>query len=165
VVTENGKPAVDFDGTNDGFKVSYASTAVDAVSMFAVTAGATTGQIFGSQDLSTGVRVYAGASINRRWEVRGGGTNTYQYNGTNGQAQMTGLFIANSQKAYENGASKVTGTTAYTGYYLNDICIGQRSSNANYTDAKIQEFFFYGSDQTSNRTNIEDNINTFYSIY
>jgi hypothetical protein len=28
-----------------------------------------------------------------------------------------------------------------------------------------QEFIIWGSDQSSNRTNIEDNINTFYSIY
>ncbi len=32
-------------------------------------------------------------------------------------------------------------------------------------DGVIQEFILYASDQSSNRTNIEDNINTFYSIY
>ena len=29
----------------------------------------------------------------------------------------------------------------------------------------MQEMIIYPSDQSANRTNIEDNINTFYSIY
>jgi len=38
---------------------------------------------------------------------------------------------------------------------------------ANSSDARgyLQEVVFYLSNQSSNRTNIEDNINTFYSIY
>jgi hypothetical protein len=34
-----------------------------------------------------------------------------------------------------------------------------------FIDGTIQEFVLYTSDQSSNRTGIEDNINDFYSIY
>ena len=34
-----------------------------------------------------------------------------------------------------------------------------------YANCNVQEVMIYGSDQSSNRTNIEDNINTFYNIY
>ena len=38
--------------------------------------------------------------------------------------------------------------------------------NAGYNvKGYAQEAIIYDSDQTANRTNIEDNINTFYSIY
>ena len=38
-------------------------------------------------------------------------------------------------------------------------------SGDNYKMFNMQEIIFYESDQSSNRTGIEDNINTFYSIY
>jgi len=49
----------------------------------------------------------------------------------------------------------------------NEFRIGQ--GHANYTGAfwygAIQEFIIYTSDQSANRTNIETNINNYYSIY
>ena len=34
-----------------------------------------------------------------------------------------------------------------------------------HADGKMQEVIIYDSDQSSNRTGIESNINTYYSIY
>jgi hypothetical protein len=42
---------------------------------------------------------------------------------------------------------------------------GRSSSSVLFFQGKIQEVILYNSDQTSNKTGIESNINTFYSIY
>jgi len=46
-----------------------------------------------------------------------------------------------------------------------DFYIGMDIINAAWIDGKIQEIIIYGSNQSSNRTGIETNINDFYSIY
>jgi hypothetical protein len=67
-----------------------------------------------------------------------------------------------------NGASKTqattTSTTINTG--TGDSAIGGslHVGTARF-EGVIQELVFYSSDQTSNRTGIESNINTFYDIY
>jgi len=44
--------------------------------------------------------------------------------------------------------------------------IGTTQSNVSYSlNGILQEIIFYNSDQSSNRTGIETNINDFYSIY
>lgn len=48
----------------------------------------------------------------------------------------------------------------------NQTRIGMKNGGGDsYKMFNMQEIIFYESDQSSNRTNIEDNINTFYSIY
>ena len=50
--------------------------------------------------------------------------------------------------------------------YSQPITIGQRSqAAANFLNGKVQEVIVYASDQSANRTGIESNINTHYSIY
>ena len=51
-------------------------------------------------------------------------------------------------------------SSAWTG----DVVWGYYSS-ANIYDGNVQEIIFYNSDQSSNRTGIETNINSYYSIY
>jgi len=49
--------------------------------------------------------------------------------------------------------------------YSQPITIGQRSQNpANFLNGKVQEVIVYNSDQSANRTGIESNIMTHYSI-
>jgi len=45
------------------------------------------------------------------------------------------------------------------------LTIGGINSNLALWQGNIQEVIFYPSDQSSNRTGIETNINDFYSIY
>ena len=67
--------------------------------------------------------------------------NLYTYAGTNN-------FIASASIS----------TTSTNPVYLG-------TSVSNYGMLNMQEMIIYPSDQSANRTNIEDNINTFYSIY
>ena len=48
----------------------------------------------------------------------------------------------------------------------NDMCLGyQANVTANTNMMNYQELIIYSSDELSNRTGIETNINNFYSIY
>jgi hypothetical protein len=55
-----------------------------------------------------------------------------------------------------------SGLTSVTASYK---LLGATSVGNAFFGGAIQEVIVYPSDQSTNRTNIESNINTFYSIY
>jgi len=71
--------------------------------------------------------------------------------------------------AAKDGASESNlGTFApppYTSYAQANELGGRSLLSVLYFQGKIQEIILYNSDQTSNKTGLESNINTFYSIY
>jgi hypothetical protein len=83
-----------------------------------------------------------------------------------GQLLTTSRFGGGSADLYENGTSvasspTVTGSmsTASVGAFM-----AQRSDGALRMDGTIQELIHWGSDQTSNRTGVEINLNDYYQI-
>ena len=74
------------------------------------------------------------------------------------QMKSSKLFVA------KDGAAETdTGSFAAS---LNLKEIGGRSGGSNiYFQGKIQEVIIYNTDETANKSGIETNINTFYSIY
>jgi len=81
---------------------------------------------------------------------------------------ISSITTGTTPSMFSNGGSNLlTGTyNQGTGTY-NRISIGNltRSVATPYYDGNITELIFYISDQTSNRSGIESNINTYYSIY
>lgn len=69
-------------------------------------------------------------------------------------------------KVYENGVITQTGLS-YTQYPMSgETALGARYDvGSAYLNGKIQEFVLYNTDQSTNRTGIETNINDFYNIY
>ena len=69
-------------------------------------------------------------------------------------------------KVYENGVNTQSGLP-YAQYPMSgETALGARYDvGGSYIDGKIQEFVLYNTDQSTNRTGIETNINDFYSIY
>ncbi len=92
-----------------------------------------------------------------------------QFNNTSLDA-ITNRVLLSAQRVGTTSASLFTNGTITTGGVVtagSNVSTTQTKifqSGANIT-AKIQEFVFYNSDQSSNRTNIESTINSFYSIY
>ena len=74
-------------------------------------------------------------------------------------------FGANATQGFGalNGGSVTTNNQAAGSG--NKIAIGTQSTNVIPFYGYIQECIYYASDETSNRTGIESNINTYYSIY
>jgi hypothetical protein len=73
-------------------------------------------------------------------------------------------------KIYINNGAEIalsTNTsTAVNGYGTENLAIGTRAkATSNFMTGYFSEILFYNSDQSSNRTAIQNNINSYYAIY
>jgi hypothetical protein len=174
VVTENGKPAVEFDGSNDFMKSGdyIVELSQNSASVFSVSQTSTLSQ--NNYILSEGDSLSPYSSQ----FILGGGGNLngniilwvnstelgtmqtgqrligFDYNQTNFQAYMDGAASGSAATATVN-----TETSLYS-------YIGTRADGTiSFFTGKIQELITYKSDESANRTGIESNINTFYDVY
>jgi len=182
VITENGKPAVYFDGDPNSLHSSSSishtnSTMLVVCSVDNVTHGTYDPTIFRIGDGSTkenDLRFMYGTSnrsnvIFRR--EQNDVVNSLSYTNSNMISQNLTFNVVSSSnlQSFMNGSSQGTQANSPTAMTSSSVDIGAVvDSTANVEiHAKIQEAIFYTVDQDSagNRTNIESNINTFYSIY
>jgi hypothetical protein len=77
---------------------------------------------------------------------------------------LSGLFNGVSSALYKNGSSLITGDTGNLGA-SGILFLGTRNNNNQSLYGGFQEFVLYPSNQTSNQTAIQSNINTYYAIY
>jgi hypothetical protein len=99
------------------------------------------------------------------YDFNGGIGNINALNNTiaiNEQVLLYSQNISNTSELFKNGTSisTATGTTATR----DDVFLGN-GGTALFGTKNIQEYILYPSNQSSNRTGIESNINSFYSIY
>ena len=155
IVDDNGKPAVDFDGTDT---LTHSSDiALAACSIFTtLTAVAATRVWYGETDQNylatfSGNVTCKASGINRNAAHTPSGQTLYNYtrNGSVG-----GTWYKNS--------SPLTTTGAQTNQTLTLNSIGGFSSYKHV--GPIQEIILYNSDQTDNRPSIEDNVGDYYGI-
>jgi hypothetical protein len=175
VVTENGKPAVEFLDSADSL-FSTSATAFNSVlqnELYCVASygtinvgnqyaagvqigGSTRGVMIGTNSSGDDIRYHCqgngfeiatGGTISVDTQILHGGT----YDGTTRHARLNGASVGTNTDAEGTGTADV--------YF-----IGKHPSLAAGTDKKVQEFIIYAS-YNGNEANIEDNINTFYNIY
>lgn len=79
---------------------------------------------------------------------------------TTSQILLTGMNSAGTMSIYKNGSVVATTLNSYN--YTNSIGFIGGGASGIY---RLQEAVFYNSDQSANRTGIESNINTYYTIY
>jgi hypothetical protein len=168
VLVKNGKPTAQFDGTNDFLDLTSITTSNSIYSTFDIS----TVTVAINSKFPT---VFAGSvgSLQLRYAE---GSATLQILRA-GQALLFNGGSRNVNQQYLNSLfTKNTGSSLYT----NSIFQIDNSANPTFTagitrignnslselmNGYIQEIIIYTSDQSSNRTGIEDNINDFYSIY
>ncbi len=162
LITENGKPAVQFDGSND--YLSLTSTAVtNSVCQILVS-------------------VYDTSVSSLKMPLGGGPTTWWQHysanririNTTSGQVLFaSGLSAGTQYLGFMNGNSgaytfHLNGTSKYSGtlgnWYIDTIGRGLNSNTYAFNDP-IQEVILYESEKSSSRTGIETDINGFFGIY
>jgi hypothetical protein len=78
--------------------------------------------------------------------------------------------LSNRHTGYVNNAVITTNNTAFgtasSGNSLSNMFLGRLSGpSAFHLNGSISELIFYNSDQSANRTAIQNNINSFYAIY
>jgi len=168
VILENGKPAVQFDGSNDTL-----------ASVSAYTPSSSMAQILVVKGLSSSVDQIIGDTADRKagMALRIQNGNFNYFNGT------TSSFNVLTQPANSNQNLHFYGRDTSSNFYaiLNSsetslaitaintapqtIYLGARSDGSLALDGTMQEYILYLNSQSGNATGIETNINDFYSIY
>lgn len=165
LVTENGKAALDFDGTSDAFNFTELNLGDNSWFINAVYKSTRTTLedyfLYGDSG-NTRIRIY---ETNVRFYIS---NVTYSYNiGSHRNTQQLFSFEADASKGlsvYKNGTEKGTEQTIGTGDSFDPSSIGQ-SGSSRTIDGLVQEIIIFNSDQSSNRTGMETNINDHFSIY
>ena len=99
------------------------------------------------------VRLYSGAWYNKT------------FNQGYRQQLVFALFNGSSSKAGVNGSALQTGDSGTNGFYDNKFGIGAYMSSNEFPVQSMQEIILYPANKETDRSGIESNINSFYSIY
>jgi hypothetical protein len=108
-------------------------------------------------------------SPNNRWLISSGTGLNGTTAGTTNPSIFSTLHNSTSSSIHINGQSYASGNAGTNG--LNGLSIGNLRGNPSpiasgyELNGRIAEMIIYGSNQSSNRTGIENNINDYYNIY
>ena len=154
VILENGKPSIYFDGVDDGLEftnaISYSNTytfsvinpLIDDIYSF-FTDGSAVAPIAASGSTSSYTFAYGINSIYINSNILTGSTRDDFYNATTNNQTLTTVDL-------DSSVNSITSVFNRVSFAMNGV---------------VQELIIYNTDQSTNRTGIETNINNHYSIY
>ena len=163
IIEENGKPAVEFDGTDDNLLFTTVS---DTPDLFMV-----------CQTTDTDAILFGRSGSNNPWHFifQDGSTNTTitaAKTNSGNFGYLNGTLFANNGTTTRDQlhASFADGNQNLTYWYGLDLLVAGNwvlgKANFGFPYAgKYQEFIMYTSDQSNNRLEIEGNINSHYRVY
>ena len=167
MVTTNGKNSMSFDGSDDSFNLtSIITVEASNFNTFVGKRDATGRRLYGLAGGTGHQYLWAIFSDNFAYlQAKATGYNISGSNNDTTQLLLTGLNSAGTMSMFKNGNTLASTFTSFK--LINTIgSIGNYSGSRTSTPhCNLQEIVFYNSDQLSNRTGIETNINTFYTIY
>jgi hypothetical protein len=184
VITENGKPSIQFDGSDDSLDSNTLSTLFSGISKnyFFGLVAKSTNTVTGNKSAFS----FGNSSTLGPFAWIGEGSSALNAVRIDIRADATGLQVNNVDTGSISTQSLVTSGNNYSDVYLyknsgllgssnnllgqttlNRFSIGclSRTLKVIFWNGIIQEIIIYQSDESSNRTGIEDNVNDFYSIY
>lgn len=165
VILENANPSVQFDGVNDRMQSLFSiGNVLTRFVVFNHESAQNNNHIILDSGTPQDQAYLIFSSTNTLRALSGG--NIYfspVYNNT--QNLVYNLFNQTSGELSNNGATPASASLTVPN--INGITIGSRGSTLFqfFAKFKCQEIIYYPSDQSTNRTGIETNINNFYSIY
>lgn len=159
-ITENGKPAIDFDG-NDDFLNTTSS----------ISASVSDYTIYFVENRTKSVDYGLDSSSGRL--VLGNNQGAYHDTSFKGVGLTQGAQFSNGYFLLTAGSSiSENGTITQSGLSYTQRAIktstsiyGHNNGSGRKVDGNLQELIIWTNDQSSNRTAIESDINAFYSIY
>ncbi len=172
IVKVNSKPAITFNGNDNflevdgsGSAVAYSFSPSGDMGMFIVSKQFT-GNVIDSRDGGgDGIFLQQASANTTRFRYNGDGsiditaTRDAQHFST---MTLDGTTLSASVDGGTAGTDTVTAGVSTT----NNLVIGKAFSgnNSNFMDGEIQEAIFYENNKTSDKSNIETDIDNFYSI-
>jgi hypothetical protein len=170
MLTTNGKNSIKFDGTNDFLATTGTPFSATENTLIAVSKQDATSayrRLFNIGNFAAGR--YLGSANGTDDMLAIFNNSTFSCSGGVAITQNVSImYNAGTNGVLRNNGSQVNTVTASNGSYLSkNLFIGNdEQSNVGYFWNGIgQEFIFYPSNQATNVTGIESNINTFYTIY
>ena len=165
VILENGKAAIEFDGSNDFFDAASVTTG-DPKSIFIsskfTSVSASEKVIFDSITTNQSI-LYKGTS---NAIALGFGTFTFtSYTATTDYVLYSIMHNGTNSNAYINSGQILTNTNLGTNAFNGLRIAAVRGTASLFYNGIISEFIVYGSDESANRTDIETNINDYYNVY
>ncbi len=165
LVTENGKAAVEFDGNPYALNFTELNLGDNSWFINAVYKSTRTTLedylLYGDSG-QTRIRMYTTTARMYVSNV------SYSFTiDSHRNTQQLFTFEADASKGlsvYQNGTEKGTEQTIATNDSFNPSSLGQAGSSRTI-DGLVQEIIIFNSDQSANRTGIETNINTHFSIF
>ncbi len=174
LVTENSKPSLVFDGTNDRLvnatiSLTQPDTAFAVFKRSSATGAADTP--FDSYNSVQHILYNKGTveTVNHRWTVAAGAVLEGSAFNSVSLSILTALFNSSQSTLHANGsliAAGSTGSNSLSGLSIGDIRGNPSPVISGYEfTGRISELILYGSNQSANRSAIEANINSYYAIY
>jgi hypothetical protein len=179
VILENGKPSLQFDGSTDSLNFNglvYTTNTLFATAVFLQNNSANFSAIAsqnsggGQIGRSTILGLDDSSPKKSQYFFNNGTSYLNRSSGTianNTQTLMTNYSQSNNYFNALNGSSgnNVISGQSFTPASTNGFAIGNIPATGSTLLGEIQEIIIWNSDQSSNKTGIETNINDFYSIY
>jgi len=180
VITQNSKPALLTDGTNDSLRNSLSVANGTTLCTFYSFSKIGNGTNDGYKP-EIGINTTSGANVGALHYVNPSNTGaalpfypnfSFYFTSANSYSNNTMYLMSvmlpgsSPWKVFNNSVEEAS--VASAGTIQSDhigFDIGMQLSSSRYSNNKFSEVIFYTSNQNTNRTGIESNINTFYSIY
>jgi len=177
VILENGKPAVEFDGSNDGLE----NTSGDVIATNAANSVLVVGRnisivnfqnIIWAKNVIRLITAASAAFIDFSIFNTSGGVARYPLSNIPNFTQYLlsiywdGVGTASTDYSIYGDNSLLTTTGTVSGATPTTFSVGYRNDNSTqYWNGRMQELIIYPSDNSSNNIGMNTNINDFYSIY
>ena len=171
VINENGKPTVQFDGSNDIMSLNTVANNPSYLAIISVHRPTGNGVVFGYRTDTTELIQHNNQStVDMRLQIRSSSTAIITLSITTTASQKLAFSqfdnVTPLHSLAVDSTNITTNSTAMAGTLdATENYIGGTYLNASIYTGNIQEIIIYNSNQSSNRTGIETNINDFYSIY
>ena len=161
----NGLPAIDYNGSSNYLSLSYATTTntTEAFVYERLTSGINSIG-FGSTGANPFLSFWLGSNNTTYWRPAGAAGAIVE-NASTSTGEFLSFTVQSSGTAshWKNAVAKLTPSYSWTASGNTLTTIGRRSSN--YHEGYMQECIIWNTDESSNRTAIESDINGHYSIY
>jgi hypothetical protein len=166
VILENGKPCLQFDGVNDNFTFTRGFTQPFFVSTVVKNTKAASTFPYYLDSNSTGRFLLYVESTNGIVAAAAYAPSKLVISNIIKTVQSLISVLYNTTSSFIAIDSVIAASDDIDTNSINSpIYIGSRNTNGQYMQGNYQELIFYPSNQSSNRTGIETNINTHYAIY
>jgi len=170
LITVNGKPAITFDGNDNflevdgsGSSVAYSFSPSGDMGMFIVSKQSN-GNVVDSRDgAGDGIFLQQASSDTTRFRYNGDGSINITAT-RDAQHFNTMILDGTTLSGSVDGGTAVTDTVTAGIDTTGNLHLGSGFNNANYMDGELQEAIFYENNKTSDKSDIEADIDNFYNI-